>query len=315
MLSKDDYQKLLTENITKTYKMTNRTKVYNINNETKSIAKQLSKVDRIEWMYKNESHITIKDHKEHFSNKISYRLINPSKSDSWKISKTILDKIIAKILFLTNVNQWKNSTSVIEWYKTIPNKDQYRFIMFDIENFYPSISLELFNEALNFAKTLTDVSETDVSIMMQARKTLLFNDRKTCLKKSGNKDFDVPMWSFDGAEVCELVGSLISTQLCNVLLSVNVGLYRDDGLAIVKQIPVPEFEWKRKIIIEVFKKYGLAITIKTNLFVVNFLDIQFNLLNGTFKSYQKLNNDPIYVHKDSNHLPQVSSFKQKIWIC
>ena len=85
----------------------------------------------------------------------------------------------------------------------------------------------------------------------------------------------------------------------------NVGLYRDDGLAIVKQIPGPELEIKRKKIIEIFKKHGWAITIKTNLFVVNFLDIQFNLLNGTFKPYWKPNNDPIYVHKDSNHPVQV----------
>ena len=66
----------------------------------------------------------------------------------------------------------------------------------------------------------------------------------------------------------------------------------------------PELEKKKKTI-EILKKYGLAITVKTNLFVVNFLDIQFNLLNGTFKPYRKPNNDPIYVHKDSNHPPQV----------
>ena len=108
----------------------------------------------------------MKDHKEHFTNKISCRLINPSKSDIGKISKTILDKIITKIVSLISVNQWENSTSVTDWYKTIPNKDHYRFIIFDIENFYPSISLEIFNEALNFAKTPTDISETDVSIMM-----------------------------------------------------------------------------------------------------------------------------------------------------
>ena len=196
--------------------MTRRRKVYDINNETNSIAKQLSIDDRIEEMYENESYITIKDHKQNFLNKISCRLINPSKSDIGKISKTILDKIITKIVSLTNVNQWKNSTSVIEWYKTIPNKDQYRFIIFDIENVYPSISLELFNETLNFAKTLTDISETDVSIMMQACKTLLFNDSKPWLKKFGNKDFDVSMGCFDEAEVCELVGSLILTKLCDV---------------------------------------------------------------------------------------------------
>ena len=74
-------------------------------------------------MYENESYITIKDHKENFLNKISCRLINPSKSDIGKISKTILDKIITKIVSLTNVNQLTNLTSVKEWYKAIPKKD------------------------------------------------------------------------------------------------------------------------------------------------------------------------------------------------
>ena len=41
--------------------------------------------------------------------------------------------------------------------------------------------------------------------------------------------FDVTMWSYDGAEVCELVGLFI----LNISKS-NVGLYRNDGLAIVK---------------------------------------------------------------------------------
>ena len=53
MLSKDEYQKLLTENIRKTYKMTNRRKIYDINNETKSIAKQLSVDEHIEYTTMN----------------------------------------------------------------------------------------------------------------------------------------------------------------------------------------------------------------------------------------------------------------------
>ena len=216
LLSKDEYQKLLTENVTKTYKMTNMRQVYDINNKTKSIAKQLSIDDRIERIHENESYITIKDHKEEFPNKTSCRLINQSKSDVGKISKTILDKIVTKIDSLINVNRWKNSISVIEVYKTILNKDKYRFVIFDIESFYPSISLELFNEALNFAKTL-GISETEVSKMMPPRKTLLFNDSKPWLKKFGNEDFDVPIGCFDGAEVCELVGSFILTKLSDVL--------------------------------------------------------------------------------------------------
>ena len=74
LLSKDEYQKLLTENITKTYKMTSRRKVYDMNNERKSIAKQRSIDDSIERMYENESYSTIKDHKEDFPNKMSCRI-------------------------------------------------------------------------------------------------------------------------------------------------------------------------------------------------------------------------------------------------
>ena len=53
MLSKDEYQKLLPQNITKIYKMTKKRKVYDINNETKSIAKQLSTDDDTEYTTMN----------------------------------------------------------------------------------------------------------------------------------------------------------------------------------------------------------------------------------------------------------------------
>ena len=88
---------------------------------------------------------------------------------------------------------------------------------------------------------------------MQARKTLLFNDSKPWLEKSGNKDFNVPMGCFDGAEVCELVGSFILTKLCDVLQRENVGSYRDDGLVIVKQISGPELERERKALLNYLK--------------------------------------------------------------
>ena len=65
--------------------------------------------------------------------------------------------------------------------------------------------------------------------------------------------------------------SFISTKLCNVLQRENVGLYHDDRLTIVKQMPGPELDWWN---------YGIAITIKINFFAVSFLDIQVNVLNS-----------------------------------
>ena len=163
-------------------------------------------------MYENEAYITIKDHKEDFPNKISCRLINPSKSDIGKISKQILDKINFKIISETKSNQWKNSTSVIEWFNNIQNKNQHRFVVFDIESFYPSISEDLFNEALSFAKTKVNITDQEMSIITQSRNTLLFNKNQLWVKRSGNEEFDVPMGCFDGAELCETIGIYILTK-------------------------------------------------------------------------------------------------------
>jgi len=44
------------------------------------------------------------------------------------------------------------------------------------------------------------------------------------------------MGSYDDAEVCELVGLFILNDLCNIYGKENIGLYRDDGLAVFKNI-------------------------------------------------------------------------------
>ena len=64
-------------------------------------------------------------------------------------------------------------------------------------------------------------------------------------------------------------------------------------------------ERKQKQVIEVFKKLGLSITIKMNLHVVFFLDIQFNLKTNSYKPYTKPNTVPVYTNKNSNHAQQV----------
>ena len=80
------------------------------------------------------------------------------------------------------------------------------FVVFDIENFYPSISFDLFNDAITFANEICPISDDELTIIMQARKSLLFNDKQPWIKKSGQEDFNVPMGYFDGVEVSEIVG-------------------------------------------------------------------------------------------------------------
>ena len=61
------------------------------------------------------------------------------------------------------------------------------------------------------------------------------------MKKNGNT-FDVTMGAYDGAEVCQLVGTYILHQLSTKYNNEHIGLYRDDGLAISKNTSGPQGE-------------------------------------------------------------------------
>ena len=69
------------------------------------------------------------------------------------------------------------------------------------------------------------------------------------------------MGSFDGAETCEIIGLFILSQLQHI--DINVGLYRDDGLAICNKTP-REIENIKKEICRIFRKNSLSITIEAN---------------------------------------------------
>ena len=51
--------------------------------------------------------------------------------------------------------------------------------------------------------------------------------------KKGNGDFDVTMGSYDGAEICQLVGQYMTWCLSEEISKDDMGLYRDDGLSVV----------------------------------------------------------------------------------
>ena len=210
--SLETYNKLLHDNITKTYKRGSEDNISEIDSELKHIADNLSIGNRIECMKKREAFISLKDHKENFENNPKCRLINPAKSDSGKISKLILDKINTQLRTILNVNQWRNTQNVIDWFGNIEEKSMHSFISFDIIDFYPSISENLLDQALSWASNLASISNEDISMIKHARKSLLFSNGKPWTKNSSNL-FDVTMGSYDGAEICELVGLFILKQL------------------------------------------------------------------------------------------------------
>ena len=109
------------------------------------------------------------------------------------------------------------------------------------------------------------------------------------------------MGAFDGAEVCELVGLYLLNQVSHRLKVPSIGLYRDDGLAVMENYSGAKADKARKELIAIFKKHGLSITVETNLKVANFLDVTLDLHTETHKPYHKPNNTPVYVNINSNH--------------
>ena len=113
------------------------------------------------------------------------------------------------------------------------------------------------------------------------------------------------MGSFDDAEVRELVGLYLLNKIKPLFGSNNVGLYRDDGLAIVHKANGLKVDRLRKDIISLFKDEGLSITIDTNLIETDFLDVSFNLNTEKYFPFRKPNNAPLYIHSKSNHPPSI----------
>ena len=118
-------------------------------------------------------------------------------------------------------------------------------MMFDIKDFYPSISESLLKEALRFAKKKVDISETEEETIFHSRKSLLFDKNHVWIKKKEGL-FDVTMGAFDGAEICELIGTFLLSKVSEKYPIEDIGLYRDDGLAIFKNKSGPQNERIKK---------------------------------------------------------------------
>ena len=224
LMSRDSYDKLLRDNITKTYKTCSKNAKHVIDHEASVIANKLGIAKRVEVCAEKKAYYTLKDHKPEFPNKPSCRLINPAKSEIGLMSKRILERINSEVRTTTELPQWRNTHSVIDWFKNLPSRQGVSFIKFDIVEFYPSISEELLHKAINFAKLHTTISSQDIEIIWHARKSLLFDNTSTWSKKEGG-EFDVTMGSYDGAEVCELVGLYVLEQLSKKFDKRSIGPY------------------------------------------------------------------------------------------
>lgn len=109
------------------------------------------------------------------------------------------------------------------------------------------------------------------------------------------------MGAYDGAEICEMVGLYLLDNLSKMQQLESVGLYRDDGLAVLRNCKGTKCECARKDLIKLFQYSGLKITTQTNLKKVDYLDVIMDLTNGRHTPYRKPNDTPMYINALSNH--------------
>ena len=139
----------------------------------------------------------MKDHKEDFARKPKFRLINSAKPDIGRVSRAKLQDWMARLRTRLDLNQWRSTQEVVDWFNGIEDKQKLKFIKFDIESFYPSISKELLKKTVAWARSVEPVHigcsqkdtncETcneDLDIIYAARKNFVFNNGKPFVKKA-----------------------------------------------------------------------------------------------------------------------------------
>ena len=76
--------------------------------------------------------------------------------------------------------------NVIEWFMKIEENSKYKFIVFDIKDFYSSIKETLLIKTINFAEKLVNITNEDKVIIKHARKSLLYDNSEPWSKKTAD---------------------------------------------------------------------------------------------------------------------------------
>ena len=108
------------------------------------------------------------------------QFINPAKCENGKITKNIIEKITSLLLDKIEVSKCKNTNAVIKWFKDISNIDKYKFIQMGTKYVCPSIT----EESIAFLQVNNNISNDDIRIIKNSRKSLLFHSIVARKKKS-----------------------------------------------------------------------------------------------------------------------------------
>ena len=103
-------------------------------------------------------------------------LLTPSKDEMGIVSKTFLEEINDKLNNHMHDNQWHSTSTVIKLFRAIGNKKPSKLIKFVIAEFFLLISAELLEKSINFARSIIEIEDKIINIIIHARKSLLFHD-------------------------------------------------------------------------------------------------------------------------------------------
>ena len=95
---------------------------------------------------------------------------------------------------------------------------------------------------------------------MHSMNPLLFSSNNVWIKQQ-NLEFDVAMGMYNSPAICELA-CLYILNLLSDIITINVGLYRDDRLAILQNTTELDTERTQKRIVQIFKRKGCKSPLK-----------------------------------------------------
>ena len=100
------------------------------------------------------------------------------------------------------------------------------------------------------------------------------------------------MGALDGAEVCELIGLCIIGTINESIKFERIGLYRDNGLAVLKSANGRDSECMRKRMVKTFEDNGLSISSQASIASANFFDVSLYQTTESYKPCRKPNESP-----------------------
>ena len=231
------------------------------------------------------------------------RLINPAEKSVNKYSTISTLKSEKDKVQPVEKHIWSDVTN---WFTNRPDKQKNSSASFDINSFYPSITEPLLSKAISFAKNYTTISHKDTVIIVYCLKSFLFGNETAWTKKNHSNMFDVTMDSFNGAEVCELIGLfLLDMQPQRQIRQKQRWTLRRRRAGTSKKHKPTTIRTGKKDITRELKKQGLKMSISANLKICNFLDVTLNLTDGTHYPYKKPQNETVYIDTNSNHPPTI----------